>query len=220
MPRTVQNAVNWLLACSVATGLGACASSGPRHDRQGTELERLRAERDLLAQDNLALEDELRWAHEDLAFVERQFTEVEHRLNEEFGKAAAVSVTAEARINAEQIRKTNQIPDSTMRHVTRLLDTAEAQIRANHFPAAFFFAERANHTLQGAVRRANVGSVATTRTVTTDGANLREGPGQHYAVVVTLRAGARVSCLDVSQKWCHVVTGDGETGWMHASLLH
>lgn len=220
MPRTARNTVNWLLACSLATGLGACATSGPRRDGPDNDLERLRAERDRLAQSNLVLEDELRWAHQDLAFVERQFTEVEQRLNEEFGKAAAVAFTAEARINAEETRKASQIPDSTMRHVTRLLDMAEDQIRRNKFPAAFFFVERANHTLQSAVRRSNMDFVPTTRTVTTDGTNLREGPGQHYAVVLTLRAGARVSCLDVSQKWCRVVTSGGETGWIHDSLLH
>ncbi len=50
-------------------------------------------------------------------------------------------------------------------------------------------------------------------------ANLRKGPGQDYAVLATLPEGARVSCLDVSGKWCRVVTDDGATGWVHTSLL-
>ncbi len=219
MHRTAQNAVNWLLACSLATGLGACATSGAGHKGRGTELENLRAERDRLAQSNLLLEDELRWANEDLAFVERQFTEVELRQSEEFGKAAAVSITAAARMNAEQVRKTTQLPDSTIRHVNRLLDTADNQIRANNFLAAFFFTARANHTLQSAVRRSTMDSLPAARTVSRAGTNLRKGPGQDYAVLATLPEGARVSCLDVSGKWCRVVTDDGATGWVHASLL-
>jgi hypothetical protein len=197
-------------------GVGEAALRGTDLD---TEVERLTVERDRLAQTNVVLEDELRWAHEDLRLVERQFSEFEHRLSEDFGKAAAVSATAEARIYFEKERKSIALPDSITEHVTTLLNTAEKLIRANNYPAALFFAERANHTLQGAERRASLNVGTTTRTVAVSGANVREGPGQQYPIQMTLRKGDRVSCVDVARNWCHVVTSDGSSGWIHVSLL-
>ena len=99
------------------------------------------------------------------------------------------------------------------------VETAEQLIRSNNYPAAFFFAERANHTLQGAERRATLNVQPSTMTVAAETANVREGPGQDYEVRATLRQGERVSCLDVSRNWCHVVTAAGANGWVHVSLL-
>ena len=216
--------------------LGACAASGGgsshgggSHKRPGdlaqanteleTEVTRLKAERDRLAQTNVVLEEELRWAHDDLRLVERQFSEFEHRLSEDFGKAAAVSATAEARIHYQRVRKAIALPDTVSEHVNALLATAEKLSRANNYPAALFFAERANHTLQGAERRASLSVGTTTKTITVSGANVREGPGQHYPIQVTLRKGDRISCLDQVSNWCHVVTSSGTSGWIHVSLL-
>lgn len=219
--------------------LGACATSGGRsasesetgrsgsttgsitgsREELAVEVARLRVERDRLAQTNVVLEDELRWAHEDLTLVERQFSEFEQRLTVDFGKAAAVSAAAEARIHLDQARNTIALPDSSLQRVTGLLATAEKLIRSNNYPAALFFAERANHTLQGAERRASLNVGATTRTIAASSANVREGPGQNYPVRETLREGDRVSCLDVAQNWCHIVTASGASGWIHLSLL-
>lgn len=225
------------LTVAVLAVLGGCAGSGGGgaaghrngHSQPGdlaqtsenleAEVTRLRVERDRLAQTNVVLEDELRWAHEDLRLVERQFSEFEHRLAEEFGKATAVSTAAEARIHLDRARKTFALPDSTDRHVSAQLATAEKLIRANNYPAALFFAERANHTLQAAERRASLNVGTTSKVVAVSTANVREGPGQHYPIRATLREGQRVSCLDVARNWCHIVTADGESGWIHLTLL-
>lgn len=234
---------HFLAAVAILATLGACAGSrggAVAWDRDGdgrpedlspgemaraneelaTEVARLRVERDRLAQTNVVLEDELRWAHDDLRLAERQFSEFEHRLAEDFGKAAAVSAAAEARIHLDQALKAIALPDSTLQHVTKQLGTAERLIRANNYPAALFFAERANHTLQGAERRASLDVGATVKTVAVSGANVREGPGQHYTIRVTLRKGDRVSCLDTARNWCHVITAKGDSGWVHVSLLN
>ncbi|MDH4038132.1 MAG: SH3 domain-containing protein [Candidatus Krumholzibacteria bacterium] len=217
------------VACASSGGGGAAGdgttvkSRGPRGPERVAYLEdeiaRLQAERDRLAQTNVVLEDELRWAHDDLKLVERQFSEFEHRLTEDFGKAAAVAASAEARIHLQNARQTVALPDSSIKHITSLLETAEQLIRTGNYPAALFFAERANHTLQGAERRASLNVQATTMTVIASTANVREGPGQQYEVRATLRKGERVSCLDLSRNWCHVVTVSGASGWIHASLL-
>ena len=219
-----------LCACATSGGRSASESEAGRsgsatgsitgsREELAVEVARLRVERDRLAQTNVVLEDELRWAHEDLTLVERQFSEFEQRLTVDFGKAAAVSAAAEARIHLDQARTTIALPDSSLQRVTGLLATAEKLIRSNNYPAALFFAERANHTLQGAERRASLNVGATTRTIAASSANVREGPGQNYPVRETLREGDRVSCLDVAQNWCHIVTASGASGWIHLSLL-
>jgi hypothetical protein len=239
MAHPTRSTLNTLAGVAILATAVACASSGggstgtsgsgssSGHALKGperiaeleAEVARLQGERDRLAQTNVVLEDELQWAHDDLKLVERQFSEFEHRLTEDFGKAAAVSATAEARIHLQTVQKTVALPDSSVKHVTSLLETAEQLIRSSNYPAAFFFAERANHTLQGAERRAALDVQASTMTVAAATANVREGPGQNYDVRATLRQGERVSCLDVSRNWCHVVTATGATGWVHASLL-
>lgn len=241
MRRTNPHFIRSFSILAAAALLGGCASSGGAggsgaHHRSRTggtdttqldldcdqmqaELLRVREERDRLAQTNTVLEDELRWAHDDLTLVERQFSEFEHRLSEDFGKAAAVSATAEARIHLDRVRASVSLPDTTIQHVTALLGTAEQLIRSNNYPAAFFFAERANHTLQGAERRISLRIETTELTVKVATANVREGPGQEYPVLATVAQGERVSCIHVARNWCHVVTTDGATGWIHASLL-
>jgi len=226
-------ATTCLLGGCASSG-GTSASSGTHHrgkgsasgvtleydcDQMQAELTRVREERDRLAQTNTVMEDELRWAHDDIALVERQFSEFEHRLSQDFGKAAAVSATAEARIHLDRVRRSVSLPDTTIQHVTALLGTAEQLIRSDNYPAAFFFAERANHTLQGAERRISLRIETTELTVSVATANVREGPGQEYPVLATVVQGDRVSCIHVERNWCHVVTTAGTAGWVHASLL-
>jgi hypothetical protein len=239
MLRTPRHIHRLVLAALILGTAGACASSGGapepggsrdrrsmspgelarENDELDAEVARLRVERDRLAQTNQVLEDELRWAHEDLRLVELQFSEFEHRMSEDLGKAAAVSAAAEARIHLDRARQSMSLPDSTSERVGALLATADRLIRATNYPAGLFFAERANHTLQGAERRASLNVSATTRIIAVSAANVREGPGQHYPVVATLPQGLPVSCLDVARSWCHIVTPDGATGWVHVSLL-
>ncbi len=189
--------------------------------REGLEAEvrRLRGEQDRLARTHLLLEDELRWAHEDLRLAERQFSEFEHRLTEDFGKAAAVTAAAEARIHLDRTRNTIALPDSTAKRVEDLIRTSERLIKNTNYLAALFFAERANHTLKGTERRSGLNVAGSTRMVSSTTANLRRGPGQEHAVVTTLPQGARVSCLESVGSWWRVVTTDGSGGWVHASLL-
>jgi hypothetical protein len=185
------------------------------------EVARLRIERDRLAQANLLLEQELAEAHEDLKRVERQFAIYEERLVADQGKAAAVAASAEARIRCEKLERDrpNVLSDSTQIYVKELINTSERLIRKQNYGGALFFAERANHTMSSAERRASIEGAAIARTVAVDVANVREGPGQNYSIVERLSVGATLLCWGEADDWYHVRTPKGADGWIHASVL-
>ncbi len=219
--------------------LSACASTGSQGGGSGlegrgknksekggksspsAENARLKVERDRLVQANRLLEQELAEAHEDLRRVERQFAIYEERLASENGKASSVASSAEARIRCEKLarERPDVLPDSTLAYVKDLIDTSERLIQKQNYAAAQFFAERANHTMSSAERRATVEGAATTRKVTVEAANVREGPGQSYPVVERLSNGARLLCWGEANEWYHVRTAKGAEGWIHASLV-
>jgi uncharacterized protein YgiM (DUF1202 family) len=174
-----------------------------------------------LAQANLLLEQELAETHEDLKRVERQFAIYEERLVADQGKAAAVAASAEARIRCERLERDrpNVLADSTQLYVKELIDTSERLIRKQNYGGALFFAERANHTMSSAERRARIEDAAVARTVSVDVANVREGPGQNYSIVERLSAGATLLCWGEADDWYHVRTPKGADGWIHASVV-
>jgi hypothetical protein len=185
------------------------------------EVARLRIERDRLAQANELLEQELSEAHEDLKRVERQFAVYEQRLTNDQGKADAVAATAEARIRWEKLERERPsvLDDSTGAYVKQLIATSESLIRRQGYASALFFAERANHTMSSAERRASVEGSAVARKVTVDSANVRQGPGQDYAIVDRVSRGAILLCWGEANEWFHVRTPAGVEGWVHVSLV-
>ena len=185
------------------------------------EAARLRVERDRLAQANQLLEQELADAHEDLRRVERQFAVYERRLATEQGKADAVASAAEARMRSDRLSRARPsvLADSTRAYVNGLIQTSESLIRKQSYAGAQFFADRANHVMSSAERRASIEQTATARTVSVDVANVREGPGQNYAVVARVPIGATVLCWGEANEWYHVRTPEGSEGWIHVSLV-
>ncbi len=225
----------WALAGCASTGSTGGSSKSGRRDGSKSKKEpsvpvqpdpaaeaaRLRVERDRLAQANHLLEQELAEAHEDLRRVERQFAVYERRLATEQGKADAVAAAAEARMRNDRLGRARPsvLADSTQAYVNGLVATAELLIRRQNYAGAQFFAERANHVMSSAERRASIEKSATTRTVFVDVANVREGPGQNYAIVARVPIGASVLCWGEANEWYHVRTPQGREGWIHVSLL-
>lgn len=229
----------WLLATTLV--LSGCSASSRSHGGDdidsdavvrgpdgkiqklspSAEISRLRIERDRLAQANRLLEQELTETHEDLKRVERQFAIYEESLVSDQGKAAAVATAAEARIRCDRLVREHPavLADSTEHYVRELIETSERLIRKQNYAAAQFFAERANHTMSSAERRATIESSATTRRVFVDVANVREGPGQGYSVVERLSNGDALLCWGETNEWYHVRTPKGLEGWIHASLV-
>ncbi len=190
-------------------------------DQMHAEIARLRIERDRLSETNTLLQEELEWAHDDLRLVERQFVTFEERLTSGYGKASAVAAAAEARMRFDATRtKYPTLPDSTEQDLKQLMDTSDNLIRKGNYPAALFFADRANHTMIGFERRQHLDRGSVSRSVAVSRANLREGPGQYYPVVAQLAEGQVVVCMDEIGDWYHVKTPTGSVGWMHTSLLH
>ncbi len=196
------------------------AAAFTTREELAAEVARLRVERDRCAETNAVLQDELKWAHEDLRLVERQFVQFEERLATDYGKASAVSAVAEARMRYKQTTLHDRaLPDSTGANIVDLMNTADTLIRKGNYPAALFFAERANHTMISIERRMHLDQNTVSREVSVTTANVREGPGQNYAVLEQLSRGEQVVCSDSVHDWYHVRTPSGTAGWVHMSVL-
>ena len=50
--------------------------------------------------------------------------------------------------------------------------------------------------------------------------NLREGPGQEFKVLATLDPGTRVTGYFTRGSWLRVESADGQSGWIHRSLVN
>ena len=189
--------------------------------RLTAEVEQLRRERERLAQSNAILQDELNWAHEDFKLVEKQFVAFEEQMASNYGKASAVTATAEARIRYDRMQRDRlfSASDTTATHVLGLIKTAERLNRDQNYTASLFFAERADHMMSGAERRARLGILPASVSVVVDSANLRNGPGQDYDVVERLGLEATLVCLDLSGGWYHVRASSGAEGWIHSSVV-
>jgi hypothetical protein len=189
--------------------------------RLTAEVEQLRRERERLAQSNAILQDELNWAHEDFKLVENQFVAFEEQMATNYGKASAVTATAEARIRYDRMHRDHlfSASDTTATHVLGLINTAERLIRDQNYTAALFFSERADHMMSGAERRARLGILPSSLSVVVAAANLRTGPGQNYEVVERLNHEATLVCLDLSGDWYRVRASSGVEGWIHTSVV-
>ncbi len=200
---------------------GSPESLQKANDRLTAEVEQLRRERERLAQSNAILQDELNWAHEDFKLVENQFVAFEEQMASNYGKASAVTATAEARIRYDRMQGDHlfSASDTTATHVLGLINTAERLIRDQNYTAALFFSERADHMMSGAERRARLGILPASVSVVVDTANLRNGPGQNYDVVERLNHEATLVCLDLSGDWYRVRATSGAEGWIHTSVV-
>jgi SH3-like domain-containing protein len=49
--------------------------------------------------------------------------------------------------------------------------------------------------------------------------NVRSGPGTGNAILFTVDKGVPFKVLEEKGKWLHVVHADGDTGWIHRSLV-
>ena len=49
--------------------------------------------------------------------------------------------------------------------------------------------------------------------------NVRSGPGDHYPVSFTVEKGIPFKVLNRKKEWVHVQHADGDSGWVHESLV-
>ena len=48
---------------------------------------------------------------------------------------------------------------------------------------------------------------------------IRSGPGDHFKILFTVEKGIPFKVLDRKKEWIHVQHADGDSGWIHESLV-
>lgn len=181
----------------------------------------LRAEFDNQVKLKEYLKAELESLESDLNYVEKQFVSLERSIQAEESRASAVAVVAEAQVLREKLlRESPGVLDSlTVEEVRARLARSEDMIQKRNYAAAVYHATRAIRVMNLTERRLYLRDEGTTRIVSVQQANVRDGPGADYRVVAMLEFGSVVVEMKSEQGWYQIRTKTGETGWIHASLV-
>ena len=165
------------------------------------------------------LEEELATARSDLEFVEKQFVLFERRLTNEETKASAVSAVAEVRLFRDKLQSERPLDEETLEEVEARLAAAGVLVDKRKYTAAVYYANRAMRALNRAERHRNAFIDTDALVVAVSKANLRRGPGGDFDVLTRLTYGTAVVRIEKKNEWMKVRTRDGQTGWIHSSLL-
>lgn len=168
------------------------------------------------------LSEELRVAHKDIAYVERQFVNIELRLTREETRAPAVAAIAEAQLLFERLDADDDTrPDAeTIEAYNARMKTAEDQIDKPNYSAAVYYARRAMRILNRMERfRNSSSSYGEKRVIAVSKANLRAGPGTSFDVLERLAYGTPLVELRRNGGWVKVRSQSGRTGWIHDDLI-
>lgn len=169
-----------------------------------------------------ALRDELRTAKADLEYVERQFVSFEKQLTRNETKASAVAAIAEVQVLYDKMvaNHTDELTDETRQEVEEKLSKTDELVKKGNFAAAAYFARRAMRILTQTERsKVMLLPEGDTRIVAVSKANVREGPGSNYGIVMRLNYGTVIVQVQRDQEWLQIRTQDGQIGWIHDSLI-
>lgn len=143
-------------------------------------------------------------------------------------RAEAASGIAEAEIALQPLRDAAAVPAAE--EASRLMKHATAEFDQQNYGGALYLANQAKNTalaargaLAGAERQpARPGEVAFALPLTlqtTGRANVREGPGSSFKVLLTLPAGAALTGYSYSEQWVRVTDESGRNGWIYQGLI-
>ncbi len=71
---------------------------------------------------------------------------------------------------------------------------------------------------QGWIHKSLIGKVKSV-IVKSDKCNVRSGPGTKYKVVFTVDSGVPFKVIERKGQWLHIRHSDGDSGWIHSSLV-
>lgn len=146
-------------------------------------------------------------------------------------RAEAASAIAEAEVTLQQLRgRSGQQAPPEVAQAEAALRQASTAFDAENFGGALYLATQAKRAATaGRGRLADVGGTASRPNerpfalpvplVTTSAANLRESPTGGAAVVARITSGAALTAYSYEQDWLKVSTADGQSGWVHQSVV-
>jgi Bacterial SH3 domain len=214
--------ISGLLAASLA--LSGCAlfapppppppPAPPPERIDASVYQRVAVERaELLERENERLRADLRAAEETLLAVESGMRGMQ-------GRAEAVSMLAEARIQVDRAATRAPWRRSTVAEARKKLDEAERQLADGHFGSAIFFVSRASRIAAGLDAEADlIRRSPGARSVKPRRANLRAGPTTESDVLAVLTEDLPVFIEGNEGDWALVRTVSGQVGWVRGDLL-
>jgi len=143
-------------------------------------------------------------------------------------RAEAASGIAEAEIALESLRNTASAPG--VEDASQLMKLATGEFDKQNYGGALYLANQAKSTAlatRGRLASTERGSLLPDEVPfalpldlqTTGRANVREGPGSGFKVLVTLPAGASLTGYSFSEQWVRISDDSGRSGWIYQGLI-
>jgi hypothetical protein len=164
------------------------------------------------------LEEEIATLRRERDILDKEILRTKTRLKGSATVEQVSSAIAEARVLTSRVPlERTSLRASCLEHIAK----AEAQLRAENYPAALFFAlEAQEEASQGPAPGPpkSLGDAKKSYTVTAVEAHVRKDPGMNAVVLGSLHAGDVVEGLAEQGEWVKVRSAE-TTGWVHRSLL-
>ncbi len=143
-------------------------------------------------------------------------------------RAEAASAMAEADLALKsQKGATADAPE--VQRARRLMQESTAEFKRQNYGGALYLANQAKATASRAphatgnsltnLRAGETPFVVPVKLRTTVRANLREGPGTNYMIVLSVESGTDLDGLSYYADWVRVASPGGREGWIAHSLL-
>ena len=146
-------------------------------------------------------------------------------------RAEAASGMAEAEIALQALANiTGPSRAPEVSQAKQLLDLATAEFNKQNYGGALYLAAQAKTAAavgqarlgageRGVGREGEVPFAVPLRLQTTGRANVRAGPGSHFAVSYTLDGGTPVTAYAYADQWVRVSDESGRPGWIYQALI-
>jgi hypothetical protein len=142
-------------------------------------------------------------------------------------RAEAASGIAEAEIALQSLRASGA---QVSAELGDLMKQSTAEFDRQNYGGALYLANQAKSTAatargqlasvdRGSLRPGEVSFALPLELETTARANVRDGPGGDFKVLLTLPAGAPVTGQSFAEQWVRITDDSGRRGWVYRSLI-
>jgi hypothetical protein len=143
-------------------------------------------------------------------------------------RAEAASGIAEAEIALQPLR--DAAATAGVEEASQLMKHATAEFDQQNYGGALYLANQAKSTALAArggiasverqsLRQGEVPFALPLALQTTGRANVRDGPGSGFKVLMTLPAGAPLTGYSYSEQWVRITEESGRSGWIYQGLI-
>jgi len=193
-----------------------------------TQLEQRAARLELRVLEKEAQVEELQTRLDD---ARREVVRAMAKLQSLATRAEAASGMAEAEIALQSLRGTGgqqAVPE--LGQAAQLLQLATAEFDRQNYGGALYLANQAKDAAaagqgrvagveRGSLRPGEVPFALPLRLQTVGRANVRDGPGGGFAILVTLESGAPLTGYSYVDQWVRISDDSGRSGWVYQSLV-